>query len=152
VRIRFHWGAGVALLYTVFALATVGFVIFAIANPAALVSDDYYREATRHDRRIEATANGRLAGADLVMTTDEAGAPVALLQVAPDHHGRGRGTITWYRPSDASFDRTIPLDVDARGVQRMPLADVPAGHWLVKVAWDVEGRPFYFERAVMVRR
>lgn len=151
MRIRFHWGAGVALLYTAFALATVGFVIFAIAHPAALVSDDYYREATRHDRRIEATANGRLAGTDLVMSANAAGVPVAVLKTAPDHHGRGTGTITWYRPSDASFDRTMALDLDVQGVQRMTLDAWPAGHWLVKVAWEVNGRPFYFERAVMVR-
>jgi hypothetical protein len=152
VKVRFHWGAGVALLYIAFASATVGFVIFAIAHPAALVSTDYYREATRHDRRIEATANGRAAGADVVMGTDAAGQPVAVLRMTPKPHGRGIGTITWYRPSDASFDRTLPFSVDAQGEQRMALDSLPAGHWLVKVAWDVDGRPFYVERAVMVRR
>ena len=152
MRLRFHWGVGVALLYTAFASATVGFVIFAVANPAALVSTDYYREATRHDRRIEATANGRAAAAEIVMTADESGVPVALLRMTPDHHGRSTGTVIWYRPSDASFDRTIPLAVDARGVQRFELGDLARGHWRVKVEWDVDGRPFYLERSVMVRR
>lgn len=151
MKLRFHWGVGVALLYTVFALATVGFAIFAVANPAALVSTDYYGEANRHDRRIEATANGRAADADLVMTADEAGRPVAMLRVPPDHHRHSSGTVTWYRPSDASFDRTLPLDIDAQGVQRIALGGVPAGHWRVKVEWNVDGRPFYLERAVMVR-
>jgi hypothetical protein len=151
MRIRLHWGVGVTVLYTAFASATLGFVIFAVANPAALVSTDYYREATRHDRRIEATANGRAAAADLVMTADDAGTPVALLRLTPAHHGRATGTITWYRPSDASFDRTVPLAIDAQGVQQLPLRDLAAGHWRVKVEWELDGRPFYFERAVMVR-
>lgn len=151
MRVRFHWGVGVALLYTAFASATVGFVIFAVANPAALVSADYYREATRHDRRIEAAANGRAAAADLVTTADETGTPVALLRLTPAHHGRGTGTITWYRPSDPSFDRTVPLAVDAQGVQRLLLGDLAAGYWRVKVEWELDGRPFYFEHAVMVQ-
>lgn len=151
MKIRFHWGAGVALLYIAFASATLGFVIFAIAHPAALVSHDYYREATRHDRRIEATANGREAGADVVMETDAKGRPMATLRMAPQQHG-GAGTITWYRPSDASFDRTVPLAVDEQGVQRIAVEDLPAGHWRVKVEWELDGRPFYLERSVMVRR
>lgn len=149
---RFHWGAGVALLYSAFATATVGFVVFAIANPAALVSDDYYREATRHDRRIEATANARAAGADVTIETDARGTPVAVLNMASAHHGRAEGTVTWYRPSDASFDRTVSLAVDADGAQRIALDDFPAGHWRVKVEWELDGRPFYVERSVMVGR
>ena len=152
MKIRFHWGAGVALLYTAFATATVGFVIFAIANPAALVSDDYYGEATRHDRRIEATANGRAAGSDVTIETDAAGTPTAVLRMAPTHHGRAAGTITWYRPSDASFDRIVPLAVDSQGMQRIAIGGLPAGHWRVKVEWELDGRPFYLERSVMVRR
>lgn len=152
VRIRFHWGAGVALLYAAFATATLGFVAFAIAHPAALVSNDYYREATRHDRRIEATVNGRVAAAAVTIETDASGAPVAAVRIAPEHHGRAAGTVTWYRPSDASFDRTVPLALDAAGTQRITIGDLPAGHWRVKVEWEFDGRPFYLERSVMVRR
>lgn len=152
MRIRFHWGAGVAVLYTAFASATLAFAIFAIANPAALVSDDYYREATRHDRRIEATANARAAGAGVSIETDRSGTPAAVLRMAPAHHGRAVGRVTWYRPSDASFDRTVPLAVDGEGMQRMAIGDLPGGHWRVKVEWELDGRPFYFEQSVMVRR
>ncbi len=141
-----------AVLYTAFASATLAFAIFAIANPAALVSDDYYREATRHDRRIEAAANGRAAGAKLTVETEPSGTPAAVLRMSPAHHGRAVGRVTWYRPSDASFDRTMPLAIDDDGVQRMAIGDLPGGHWRIKVEWELDGRPFYLEQPVMVRR
>jgi len=141
----------VAVVYTAFATATLGFVIFAIANPAALVSEDYYGEASRHDRRMQATANGRAAGAALVMERDAAGRPIATLAMPTMTGSQPTGTVRWYRPSDISADRTLALALDAEGRQQMPVADLAAGHWRVKVSWEAEGRPFYFEAAVMVR-
>src|SRR5690606_41862299 len=124
--------AGVASLYTAFASDTPPRAICAIANPAALVSDDYYREATRHDRRIEAAANGRAAGAKVTVETEPSGTSAAVLRMSPAHHGRAVGRVTWYRPSDASFDRTMPLAIDDDGVQRMAIGDLPGGHWRIK--------------------
>jgi nitrogen fixation protein FixH len=149
VRRRFHWGAGVALFYAAFALATVAFVIFAIANPAALVTDEYYLEAMRHDRRIEAAANARAAGV-VVTLAREGGRRVALLQLAPQSLVTGAGTVTWYRPSDAALDRAVPLALDDAGMQRIDITDLASGLWRMKVEWLVGGRPFYFEEAIMV--
>lgn len=48
MTIRLHWGTGIALAYTTFALATIGFVVFAMQRPVDLVSADYYADALRH--------------------------------------------------------------------------------------------------------
>ena len=150
MKIRWHWGMAVVLVYVAFASATVGFVVFAVAHPAALVTDDYYGEALRHDRRIEAAANGRAAAASLDVARDAGGALMATLHLPASHHANGRGTITWYRPSEATFDRSLPLQIDDNGVQQIPMAGIAAGRWRVKVEWDVDGRPYYFERTVTV--
>ncbi len=148
MTIRLHWGVAVGVVYTTFAMATLSFVAFAIANPAALVSDDYYRQAMQHDRRMLATANGRAAVATLTVASD-GGHRTAVLQLTPSPVAR-TGTITWYRASDASLDRAMPLVVDAAGTQRVDITDFQTGHWRVKVEWEAAGQPFYVEEAVMV--
>ncbi|ODS53235.1 MAG: hypothetical protein ABS36_15035 [Acidobacteria bacterium SCN 69-37] len=150
MKLRLHWGLAVALVYTAFAAATVGFVVFAVAHPAALVSDDYYQQALRHDQRIAATANARAVAASLQVGREASGALVATLHLPAAHHGRSTGHITWYRPSDATSDRQIPLDVDGDGNQRLPLTGVAAGRWRVQVAWEVDGQPYHFEQVVTV--
>jgi hypothetical protein len=150
VKFQWHWGSGVALLYTAFASATMGFVIFAVTNPAALVTDDYYSEAIRHDRRIEASANARAAGVSMRLA-DEDGRRVAVLRLATGSPETTTGVMTWYRPSDVALDRVVPLALDAQATQRIDIADLASGHWRVKVEWEVQGRPFYFEEAFMVR-
>lgn len=148
MRIRLHWGVAVVVLYTSFAIATLSFVVFAIANPEALVADDYYRQAMQHDRRMLATLNGRAAGASVTVSADSSHR-TAVLQLAPSSVAR-TGTVTWYRASDASLDRVVPLALDATGTQRVDISSLQTGHWRVKVEWEAAGEPFYVEEAVMV--
>ncbi len=152
MKIRLHWGTGIALVYVAFAAATVGFVIFAIAHPAALVTDDYYQDATRHDQRMAAVANAHVIGASVQLIDEGLAPPTAVLVVAPEHAGRARGSITWYRASDISADRVVPMAIDDTGQQRLPTAGLAPGHWRLKVGWDVDGRPFYLERTIFVPR
>ena len=41
---RFHWGWRIALIYTTFALATIGFMIFSFTQKVDLVSTQYYAD------------------------------------------------------------------------------------------------------------
>ena len=157
MRIRWNWGTAMALVYSTFALATVAFVIFAIAHPAALVRDDYYRQSLAHDRRLEAAANVRALGASIGLTMETESDAAAngngariVLTLPASHYETARGTVTWYRASDASFDRVVPLAIDRSGLQRMPLDELQLGHWRLKVEWDAGGRPFYFERPITI--
>lgn len=150
MRIRWNWGWGAALAYAAFALATVGFVIFAIAHPAALVGADYYKQSLAHDRRIEAAANARALGDEVRVTIHTSDRPVAVLALPARHHATASGTVTWYRASDASFDWSESLAIGRDGVQRMTLDNVPPGRWRLKVEWEADGRPFYIERVVTI--
>lgn len=149
MRIRWNWGAGVALVYTAFALATVGFVIFAIAHPAALVSADYYQQSLGYDRKIEAMTNVEALGGSVDVRLDSGADRAAMLTLPAAHHG-GTGTVTWYRASDAAFDRVTPLAVDRDGVQRISIDGLQPGRWRLKVEWQADGRPFYLERVVII--
>jgi hypothetical protein len=150
MKMRLHWGTGIVLVYVTFAAATLAFVAFAIAHPAALVTDHYYQDATRHDERMAAIANAKAVGAD-VRVVGEGADRVALLEVSPQHAGRSQGTVTWYRASDASADRVADLAIDDAGRQRLSMDGLAAGHWRLKVQWEVDGRPFYLERVILVR-
>jgi hypothetical protein len=58
--------------------------------------------------------------------------------------------VTLYRPSHAAADRVVPLALDVRGEQRVPVAGLESGRWIVKLAWQVQGRHYYREEAVQV--
>ena len=134
MRITFNWGTGIAAVYTVFALATTGFVTFAMSQRVDLVSSDYYAQSLRQDQRIAAERNaGLLEPAPSVVLT---GSGQAMLSLPSDQAGAA-GAITWYRPSDPKADRTTTLALDRDGRQQLPLSGLMAGRGLCRSA----GRP-----------
>ena len=57
MRITFNWGTGIALVYIAFAVATTGFVTFAMNRSVDLVSADYYAQSLQQDQQMDAEQN-----------------------------------------------------------------------------------------------
>jgi hypothetical protein len=147
MRITFNWGTGIAAVYTTFALATTGFVTFAMSQRVDLVSSDYYAQSLRQDQRIAAERHARsLDPQPSVVLT---GSGHAMLSLPPDQAGAA-GVITWYRPADPRADRTTALALDRAGRQQLPLSGLMPGRWIVQVRWAAGGRDYYFEQAVLL--
>src|SRR4051794_37626689 len=149
MSIRWHWGVGVTVVYTLFATSTVGFVAFAMSRPVSLVSDDYYEQSLQVDRQREAAANARALGDRVAIDTGTGEVLIAHLPV--EQATALTGTITPYRSSDASADRVFTLAPAADGTQRVPLVGLQKGQWLAKLHWTVGGREFYVEQPVELR-
>jgi hypothetical protein len=149
MRITFNWGTGIALTYTAFAVATTGFVAFAMGRPVDLVSPDYYARSLRQDDRMLAVQNaGRLQPAPSIV---QSGPRQILLTLPADHASTARGTVTLYRASDARADRVVSMALDASGRQRVSLEDLAAGHWMLQLNWSAGQRDYYLEQPVVVR-
>jgi len=143
VGLKLNWGFGVAVVYVVFAIATVMFLVFAMRQPVDLVSAEYYAEGLHQDQRADATENARRLGTAVGVRRADAG-PI-VLTIPEDQAASARGRITLYRPSNARADRVMDLVVDAGGHQVIPLDGLAAGHWTFKIAWTAGGRSFYYE-------
>jgi nitrogen fixation protein FixH len=146
MTIRFNWGTAIAVTYTAFAAATTGFVAFAMHRPVDLVSPDYYADSLREDQHMQAVRNARELGASLSIAATDGG---VMLSLPRDQAGTTRGTVTLYRPSDASADRVVALEPDGDGRQRVSLEGLRPGQWLVQIRWNAGGREYYAEKPVI---
>jgi hypothetical protein len=144
---RVHWGAAVALVYLAFAGSTSAFVAFALRHPVELVTADYYEQSLRHDDRLAAITRTRALAQPPVVAIAADG--VLVVTLPADVIAGAVGTITLYRPSDVRADRVVPLAPAASGEQRVPLAGLAPGRWLVRVAWRSAGVDYFHEQAVM---
>jgi nitrogen fixation protein FixH len=150
VTVRWHWGHSIAAVYTAFALCTLGFVVFAMEQRVDLVSTDYYAQSIALDARRAAEANARALGSALAVTPATDGRLVTIQWPQAATLG-ATGTVTLYRPADATADRRIAMAPDASGTQIVTLAGLAPGRWTVQVSWTVGGRAFYTEREVVAR-
>lgn len=145
----FNWGTGIAAAYAGFALATIAFVTFAMGRPVVLVRADYYAESLRQDQRSLAVRNAKDLGNRVAVV--ETGGPALEIIVPREQAAAARGTVTFYRASDASADRVVVLALGVDGQQRISLSGYQAGRWVVQLQWTAEGRDFYAERQVELR-
>lgn len=149
MSIRWHWGHSIATIYTVFAASTVGFVVYAMEQRVDLVSDDYYEKSIALDARRSAEANVRALGDGFAIITPESGRSVSVRWPVGALAGAA-GTLTLYRPADATADRHIAMAPDATSEQTMSLAGLAPGRWMLQVEWTAGTRAFYAEHEVIV--
>jgi hypothetical protein len=145
---KWNWGTGIAATYIAFAVATSGFVVFAMSRPVSLVRPDYYAESLREDQLMAARRNAQQLGSAVSIAAE--GRDVIRVAV-PAHAGATiTGTVTLYRAADPAADRTFTFSPDARGVQDLPVAHLAAGHWIVKLQWTADGHDYYVEQPIVL--
>ncbi|HWQ34696.1 MAG TPA: FixH family protein [Blastocatellia bacterium] len=144
------WGWGIAIVYGLFALGTLGVVAFTMTQKIELVSPDYYAKEVAYERQIE-----RIRQADAIeqQVACELSRDGRIIEVRlPAAMSDARGTVTFYRPSSSAMDREVPLAPDASGVQRIPTDRLAAGFWRVRLLWKSQGREYYREFTLQLLR
>jgi hypothetical protein len=151
-----RWAIGVIIIYTAFALGTLGVVGFTMTQKVDLVSENYYKREVEFQRRIDA-ANRAASTKDVPrwrVVRDASGARLeisfppsmlALMQGQNGENGSVSGTLTLFRRSTLGEDRTTPLSPDADGVQRIDLSGLRAGVWNIQMEWQINGQDYYKE-------
>jgi hypothetical protein len=144
---KWNWGVGIAVAYSVFAAATSGFVVFAMNRPVSLVRPDYYAASLRQDQQMAARARAQQLGSAVSIGAE--GREVVTLRVPIGSGAPIAGTVTFYRASDPAADRTFAFSPDPHGAQDLNVAQLASGHWLVKLQWTVDGRDYYVEQGIV---
>ena len=149
MAMRFNWGTGITLVYVTFALGTLSMVGLAVSLPTELVSEDYYGQSLTYDRRLAALERADALGNALAVDVD-ARARALVVHVPADAADDARGRVTFYRPSTATADRSVALALDQAGNARLPIGDLAAGVWHIRLEWESRGRAFYREQRVVL--
>ncbi len=142
------WGYGIAVVYTVFAVATLSFVAFTMTHKVELVAKDYYAQEVAYEKQIQRVRQTKEWTPEIACAVSADGKFIHLQM--PAQSAAVQGTILLYYPADSSLDRELELDPDDDGTQSIPTAKLARGLWRVKVTWSLAGREFYNEFAVKV--
>ena len=145
---KFNWGHGIALFYTVFATVLVIFVVKSTFHDHSLVVDDYYEEDLKYQKHYEKLVNTNSLVNDIIISHD---AKLDHVTVQfPKEEGSVNGTIHFYRPSDKKKDFTVEIKLDQNFEQSLPVSELSPGLWKLKVDWQAGGKPFYKEETLVL--
>ena len=141
-----NWGNKIAIFYSIFAISMLSAVIYASMQSFHLVSEDYYQEEIAYENRIQELKNTEALEEEL--TWDYRKGKELLIHF-PQSASTIQGSIHFYRPSDASMDQYIPIELK-ENQQLIPTADFSSGNWKVQVQWAQNGKNFYKEMNISI--
>jgi len=145
---KFNWGTGIFLAYTIFAIALFSFVYQSTKQDNSLVVDNYYEEDLQYQQQYERMQRANSLSAPVKVQFDQSAASVVV--TFPEEVSAPSGSIHFYRPSDQRFDFRVDLAVDEKGGQLVPVKGKLGGRWIVKILWEEAGNEFYVERDLVL--
>ncbi len=144
---KFNWGTGIFLFYSLFAASLVFQVFKSTQYDNSLVVDNYYDEDLAYQSRYEKLSNSANLTQKLTIGYLEKEDLVRL--VFPDDVGDITGNIRFYRPNDQHQDFSVSVQTKADKVMEIAgKAFAGKGRWKVEVEWNAGGKDFYDEQAV----
>ena len=144
------WPYSIIGFFVIAILAITGWVSFAMRNSMDLVRSDYYEQDVLHQQQIDRVARTSAIREKPDFSYDPA-TQMLNLRLPLDHADQATtGTVNFYRPSDASLDRQVELDVAKNGSQSIDVQGFRGGYWKVNVAWTRDGQEYFFERPLVL--
>ncbi|MCB0704947.1 MAG: FixH family protein [Saprospiraceae bacterium] len=143
---KFNWGTGIFLFYSLFAGMLVFQVIKSTQYDHSLVVDEYYKEDLAYQAKYDRIQNSMNLPEPLRIEYDQEKELVLLFFPYP---GEGiTGEVLFYRPSTMDLDIQFGLQVDADGKMLIPTKLLTSGRWKVEVNWTFQDTQYYDEKAV----
>ena len=142
-----NWGQKLTVAIAGF----MGFILFLVISShgveSDLVTDDYYQQEIDYQQTIDATENAdALKGELVVETTDDA----VRVTLPEDFQFAVVGTVSFYRPDDASKDFTVDIPGDRRSIL-VPLSKLSAGQYEINVHCEYQDKAYFFKKPLKVR-
>ncbi len=146
---RFHWGTGIALVYSTFVLTILAVVLRSRAHDPVLVRQDYYQLDLDYQAHLEKRQHAA-ALSEPVAARYEPDKGALVLQF-PREAGRPSGRVKYYRPTTTRDDGWLDIRTDRQGRMEIPAKHWATGRWRVEVDWKGEDGTAYFHELVVVR-
>lgn len=141
-KIKWHWGTGIALAYTVFVGVFVFLVIKSTTFDNSLVVDDYYAKDITYQEHYDRLANSMALEQDLSMKLTQPNLHLSF----PENLGPVKGNILFFSPSKSHLDFNLEVDLDDAFQQSISVNELHDGIWWVKVEWEAGGKGYYQEK------
>ena len=146
---KFSWGTGIAIFYSLFVLTFVFLVIKSTTYDNSLVSEQYYADDLNYQQHYDKLVNSQALENDLSINKKISEGLVELS--FPKELGEASGEIHFFCPSNSKLDFKVPVKPDETFRQTVPLAKLrKQGLWRIKVDWKANGKNYYKESVLTI--
>lgn len=139
-----NWGKSIALFYGLFVVALLIVVAFSFTQDVNLVTEDYYQQELVYEDQIN-----RIKNTEALVEKPEIVLKGSYVELSFPAELSPKGTILFFRPSDANKDRRIAISLGADKKQQIDFSSEQKGLWKAKLNWTQEGKEYYQEFVIV---
>jgi hypothetical protein len=144
------WPISIIAFFTVAVCGAVSFTIFSTRQHVDLVTADYYEQEVRYQDHLDRVNRAASLQAPAQIGYDTATKLITVTLPAEHLNQPLKGWIQLYRPSSATLDQKLNLQVDAAGHQNISAANLSDGLWHVRVSWTMNGADYYYDQKLII--
>jgi nitrogen fixation protein FixH len=145
-KFNFNWGHGIIVTFVLFGAFMAYFYVNMSKESIELVGKNYYADGQEFQRKINERKQ------------TEALAEKAIIQFAEDFKQAKiqlpssiqKGTLVFYRPSNATLDRTLIITSDSSGLSFIQTDFLIKGPWNVSLQWEKAGKNYVKEQRILI--
>ncbi len=143
-----NWGLKITLLYVSFVLLILGMVGLAMHEKMDLVANDYYEQELNYQNKINTVNHTRALGESLTWEVKKN----TLELTFPEQFKEKKisGNVYFFRPSDATMDKTIAIPTDTARIQNISTSQLKKGVYKMQISWEVNKEKYYNEGIVQI--
>ena len=137
------WGKGILVTIIVFVSFILVLVTISVRqDDIHLVTENYYEEEMKYQEHIQREQATAELGRDVLVLDAQGKVMQLALPIG------AKGSLHFFRPSDAGLDLKIPIHITEDGGGEIPVGDLLPGYWRVKLSWTENGVNYYQEKKI----
>jgi nitrogen fixation protein FixH len=145
---KFNWGTGIALFFSIFVLSLVYVVYQTTLIDNSLVFDDYYAKDLAYQQHYDKLQNAMALKEKVEITNSRSESKVSIQ--FPRSVGNVSGEITFFCPSHSKSDFKLAVAPDQDFLQQIDSKGLRKGLWKVRINWEAAGKEFYSEETIVL--
>ena len=145
-KLNFNWGHGIIVTFVLFGAFMAYFYIHMSKESIELVGKNYYADGQAFQEKINEREQTKSLSvkASVEFSADFKQAkiyfPTTVLQ----------GRIVFYRPSNASLDKSLEINSDTSGTAFIQTDFLQKGPWNVSLTWEKDGKKYIEEQRLII--
>lgn len=145
---KFNWGTGIALFFSIFVISLVYTVYQTTLIDNSLVFDDYYAKDLAYQQHYDKLKNAMALEEKVEITNSRSESKVSIQ--FPRSVGKVSGEITFFCPSHSKSDFKLAVEPDQEFLQQIDSKGLRKGLWKVRINWEAAGKEFYSEETIVL--
>lgn len=147
---KFTWGTGIAMAFTLFAVAMISLVSLCMQQPPDLVSEDYYARELAFQHQIDHASNTAKLSSPLLISYNATLEKVTVVFPNEMANKLITGTLHFFKPDNSELDFQVTLTSGQDLTQQIATSKMKSGLWHVKANWSADEVGYYQEESIVI--